>query len=153
MVRLNGRRVLTNSREYSYNFTFHCSPFSGEWLADLGYVWYLACHRCQHYNDIIMGAIASQISCLAIVYSTVYSSADQNKHQRSASLDFMGGIKQETGEFPAQMASNAENVSIWWRHHDKRAGKPACDVWQVLAAYKSIAGNYFSINDTRYSIY
>ena len=25
-----------------------------------------------------------------------------------------------TGEFPAQMASNAENVSIWWRHHDKR---------------------------------
>ena len=26
-----------------------------------------------------------------------------------------------TGEFPAQMASNAENVSIWWRHHDIRA--------------------------------
>ena len=24
-----------------------------------------------------------------------------------------------TGEFPAQMASNAENASIWWRHHDK----------------------------------
>ena len=24
-----------------------------------------------------------------------------------------------TGEFPAQMASNAKNVSIWWRHHDK----------------------------------
>ena len=23
-----------------------------------------------------------------------------------------------TGEFPAQMASNVENVSIWWRHHD-----------------------------------
>ena len=23
-----------------------------------------------------------------------------------------------TGEFPAQMVSNAENVSIWWRHHD-----------------------------------
>ena len=22
-----------------------------------------------------------------------------------------------TGEFPAQMGSNAENVSIWWRHH------------------------------------
>ena len=25
-----------------------------------------------------------------------------------------------TGEFPAQMASNAENVSIWWRHHVSR---------------------------------
>ena len=24
-----------------------------------------------------------------------------------------------TGEFPAQMASNAENASIWWRHHEK----------------------------------
>ena len=24
-----------------------------------------------------------------------------------------------TGEFPAQMASNPENVSIWWRHHVK----------------------------------
>ena len=27
------------------------------------------------------------------------------------------GHSPETGEFPAQMASNAENVSIWWRHH------------------------------------
>ena len=25
-----------------------------------------------------------------------------------------------TGEFPAQRASNAENVSIWWRHHVSR---------------------------------
>ena len=30
------------------------------------------------------------------------------------------GNSPETGEFPAQMASNAENVSIWWRHHDMR---------------------------------
>ena len=28
-----------------------------------------------------------------------------------------------TGEFPAQKASNAENISIWWRHHD-RAKRP-----------------------------
>ena len=27
------------------------------------------------------------------------------------------GTSPWTGEFPAQMASNAENVSIWWRHH------------------------------------
>ena len=27
------------------------------------------------------------------------------------------GNSPESGEFPAQMASNAENVSIWWRHH------------------------------------
>ena len=24
-----------------------------------------------------------------------------------------------TGEFPAQKASNAEEVSIWWRHHGR----------------------------------
>ena len=30
------------------------------------------------------------------------------------------GNSAETGEFPAQMASNAENFSIWWRHHDHR---------------------------------
>ena len=28
------------------------------------------------------------------------------------------GNSPETSEFPAQMASNAENISIWWRHHD-----------------------------------
>ena len=28
------------------------------------------------------------------------------------------GNSSVTGDFPAQRASNAENVSIWWRHHD-----------------------------------
>ena len=59
-----------------------------------------------------MGTTASQITSLTIVYSTVYSDADQRKHESSAPLAFVW-----TGEFPAQMASNAENVSIWWRHH------------------------------------
>ena len=70
-----------------------------------------------HYNDVIMGAIASQITSLTIVYSTVYSDADQRKHQSSASLAFVRGNSRGTGDFPAQMASNAENVSIWWRHN------------------------------------
>ena len=39
-----------------------------------------------------MGEIASQITSLTIVYSTVYSDADQKKHQSSASLAFVGGI-------------------------------------------------------------
>ena len=44
-----------------------------------------------HYDDVIMVAMASQISSLTIVYSSVYSGADQRKHQSS--------------------------VSIWWRHY------------------------------------
>ena len=39
-----------------------------------------------------MGAMASQITSLTIVYSTVYSGADQRKHQSSASLAFVRGI-------------------------------------------------------------
>ena len=31
------------------------------------------------------------------------------------------GNSPATGEFPAQMASNAENVSMWWRPHVKEA--------------------------------
>ena len=49
--------------------------------------------RC-HYGDVIMGAIASQITSLTIVYSTVHSDADQRKHQSSASLAFVWGIHQ-----------------------------------------------------------
>ena len=45
-----------------------------------------------HYSDVIMGTIASQITSLTIVYSTVYSDADQRKHQSSASLAFVRGI-------------------------------------------------------------
>ena len=64
------------------------------------------------YNDIIIGAMASQIISLTIVYSTVNSDADQRKHQSSASLAICEWNLSVTGEFPAQMASNAENVSI-----------------------------------------
>ena len=39
-----------------------------------------------------MSAIASQITSLTIVYSSVYSDADQRKHQSSASLAIMRGI-------------------------------------------------------------
>ena len=45
-----------------------------------------------HYCDVIMGTVASQITSLTIVYSTVYSDADQRKHQSYASLAFMRGI-------------------------------------------------------------
>ena len=59
-----------------------------------------------HYNDVIMGAIASQITSL----TRIPFIQTQIKAPRHRPLG--------TGEFPAQMASNAENVSIWWRHHD-----------------------------------
>ena len=54
---------------------------------------FLSCNWFVHYNDVIMGAIASQITSLTIVYSTVYSDADQRKRQSSASLAFERGIR------------------------------------------------------------
>ena len=45
-----------------------------------------------HYSDIITSAMASQITGVSIVYSTVCLGADQRKRQNSASLAFLRGI-------------------------------------------------------------
>ena len=45
-----------------------------------------------HCNDVIMSVMASQITSLTSVYSTVYSCADQRKHQSPASQAFVRGI-------------------------------------------------------------
>ena len=45
-----------------------------------------------HYNDVITIPMASRFTSLAIVYSTVYSGADQRKHQSCASLAFVRRI-------------------------------------------------------------
>ena len=46
-------------------------------------------NHVKHYNDVIMTTVASQITSLTIVYSAVYSDAEQRKHQSSASLAFV----------------------------------------------------------------
>ena len=71
-----------------------------------------------HYSDVIKGAMASQITSVSIVYSTVCSGGNQRNHQSSVSLAFVRRIHPVTGEFLAQKASNVENDSIWWRHHE-----------------------------------
>ena len=76
-------------------------------------------HRDQlnHYNDVIMSAMASQFTSLTIVYSTVYSRRRSKKTPKPRVTGLCEGNSPVTGEFPAQRASSAENVSIWWRHH------------------------------------
>ena len=48
--------------------------------------------RYGHYIDVIMTTMASQITSLMVVYSTVSSGADQRKHQSYASLTIVWGI-------------------------------------------------------------
>ena len=43
-------------------------------------------------SEVIMTTMATQITSLTIVYSTVYSGPDQRKRQSSASLAFVRGI-------------------------------------------------------------
>ena len=65
------------------------------------------------------------------------------------------GNSPETGEFPAQMASNAENVSNWWRHHEpcyhcwprglvwRQAAAPRMTSWKlsIFTLYQFIYNN------------
>ena len=48
-----------------------------------------------HYIDVIKTTMASQITSLTVVYSTVYSDADQRKHQSIPSLAFVWGIHRD----------------------------------------------------------
>ena len=45
-----------------------------------------------HHNDVIMSAMASQITGITVVYSSVYPGTDQRKHHSSALLAFVKGI-------------------------------------------------------------
>ena len=69
-------------------------------------------NRLVHCCDVIMGGMVYQITSL----TTIYSGADQRKHQSSASLAL---VREFTGDrwIPRTNGNNAENISIWWRHH------------------------------------
>ena len=69
----------------------------------------------EHYSDVIMSAMASQITSLMNVYSTVYSGGDTSKLSVTGLCEVNSPV---TGEFPSQRACNDENVSIWWHHNE-----------------------------------
>ena len=166
--------IMSNSQKTSI-----ARPYERALQCLLWVIWWKGEREISHYSDVIMSAMASQITSVSIGCTTVCSCAGQRKHQSFASLAFMRGTTGDrwipltkmddalytlqwrhngrdcvsnhqprdcllnrlfrrrskktpklrvtglsagnspvTGEFPAQMVSNAENVSIWWRHHD-----------------------------------
>ena len=68
-----------------------------------------------HYSDVIMRAIASQMTHVSMVYST-FVRAHIKENLKAPCHWLCGGISPMAGESPAQRASNAQNISIWWRH-------------------------------------
>ena len=76
------------------------------------------------YNDVIMGMIASQITSLTIVYSTVYSGADQRKHQSSLPLAFVWGIHRSLVYSPHKWPVTRkmfpfDDITMEWRSFSK----------------------------------
>ena len=65
---------------------------------------------------VIMKTMASQITSVSSVYTTVYSGVDQRKHQSSASLAFVRGIHRWAVNYPHK-GPVTRKKSIWWRHH------------------------------------
>ena len=69
-------------------------------------------------NDVIMSTMASQITSLAIAY---FNGLFKRRSKETSKLRVPSpcdGNSPVTGEFPVERASNAENVSICWRHQD-----------------------------------
>ena len=62
-------------------------------------------------------------------YDCLLSRLFKRRSKKTSKIRVTGlcvGNSPGTGEFPAQMASNAENASIWWRHHEN-----SC-CWEIL---------------------
>ena len=73
-----------------------------------------------HHFDVIVTTMASQITSLMVVYSTVYSDADQRKHQSSASLAFVRGIHRWPVNSPhkgpvTRKMFPFDDVIMWWK--------------------------------------
>ena len=77
-----------------------------------------------HHTDVTISTMASQVTSLTIVYSTVYSGADQRKLQSSASLAFVRGIHRwpvnspHKGPVTRKMFSCDDVIIIWNEAND-----------------------------------
>ena len=74
-------------------------PLRRPWLAT-GEVRRAGQEGPDHYDDVIMTMLASQITSLTVVYSIFYSGVNQRKHKSSASLAFVREIHRGPVNFP-----------------------------------------------------
>ena len=101
----------------------------------------VAFSACTRFYDVIVSPMASQITSLTIVYSTVYSDADQRKHQSSASLALVRGIHRWPVNSPHKWPVTRKMFPFWWRHHEWKClhfaeifvtgCSGSCNFWQL----------------------
>ena len=94
-----------------------------------------------HYNNVIMSAMASQITRLTIAYSKVYSGADQRKHQSSASLAFVRGIHRWPVNSPHKWPVTRkmfpfDDVIMIWTVGQRSADNILVPAWPIHEHYK-----------------
>ena len=65
-----------------------------------------------YYNDVIMSAMASLVTCLTIVYSTVYLRRTSKKTSKLSVAGLCEANSPVNDEFPSHRASNAENDDV-----------------------------------------
>ena len=93
----------------------------------------------KHYSDLIIGAMASQITSVSIIYLTISSAGDQRKHQSSALLAFVRGNPRWTANYPhkgpvtRKMLPLGDVVMILWSH----VVRLLCSLIQILAWWQS----------------
>ena len=120
LAKCNGLVMLQNIKKL-----FKSSRFAGDWrLHETNYTEF---HRRSylklyfgtlHYNDVIMGVMAvSNHQPHDCLFKRLFGRRSKNTSKLRVT-GLCAGNSPVTGEFPAQRASNAEDVSIWWRHHE-----------------------------------
>ena len=117
-----------------YHYSIQDGVYLTGWIASL------------HYSDVMVGAIASHITCLTIVYSTVYSGEDQRKHKSSASLAFVPGIhrspvnswhkwpvRRKMLPFDDVIMMRTNHVHAWWRIISAHCPCVFIRLWLILS--------------------
>ena len=84
----------------------------------------------KHYFDVIMSAVASPTT--SVLLNRLFRRISMKAAKRRVT-GLCEATPPVTGGFPAQRASDAENVSIWWHHHDlKYTGARPLNGWHWL---------------------
>ena len=99
-----------------------------------------------HYNDVIM-ARWRLIWPTSTMFTQPFIQVQIKENIKAPRHWPLRGNSPVTGEFPAQMASNAENVSIWWRHHDLGAGQTTQIVGRDWIVQIHLSNNIISITE------
>ena len=133
---------------------------------------------CEHYNDIIMSTMASQITSLTIVYSTVYSGGDQRQNQSCASLAFAPGIHRCPSlsnfkaiswfklpifeNFVTSRELTIRRPVLYWKdsciifcclqHHSRCAAKDLSDIYQDTVWWYVHTSNHCPLRRCNYDI-